>query len=257
MVEFLTTILTSKTPIGSYFLKDLQVAIKQLSCWFSLVKGFTIPTGSYFYFLIYVGRAYSSRRLRIIRSVRQLQLIKLLPYTKVEFTCNAVNSREFRKKLCINCNTIPLISDSIMTRKTAKRWKGDSSVPLEVSRETTASEPVQPEETQGIPDKSREESVNMGWEASTEVEEHDPTPATPLRHPNREGGKRMRSRIRSMSTSTRARIHSYIQTTNANGNGRFPRMKRRRTRTLSSTSRLRFIPMIKRRTIRSAWYIRW
>jgi hypothetical protein len=70
---------------------------------------------------------------------------------------------------------------------------------------TTASEPLQPEETQGIPDESREESTNVGREASAEVEEHDPTPATPvepLRHPNREGGKRKRSRIRSMSTST-------------------------------------------------------
>jgi hypothetical protein len=60
-----------------------------------------------------------------------------------------------------------------MTRKTARRRKSESSVPLEVPRETTASEPVQTEETQGIPDVSREKSVNMGRE------EHDPTPATP------------------------------------------------------------------------------
>jgi hypothetical protein len=45
---------------------------------------------------------------------------------------------------------------------------------------STASEPVQPEDTQGILDESWEESVNMGREASTEVEEHDPTPATPV-----------------------------------------------------------------------------
>jgi hypothetical protein len=67
-----------------------------------------------------------------------------------------------------------------MTRKTAKRRKSDSSVPLEVPRETTASEPVQPEETQGIPDESRKESTHVGREASAGVEEHDPTPATPV-----------------------------------------------------------------------------
>jgi hypothetical protein len=39
---------------------------------------------------------------------------------------------------------------------------------------------VQPEETQGIPDESREESANVGYEASAEAEEHDPTPATPV-----------------------------------------------------------------------------
>jgi hypothetical protein len=43
-----------------------------------------------------------------------------------------------------------------------------------------ASEHVQPEETQGIPDESREESTNVGYEASAEVEEHDPTPTTPV-----------------------------------------------------------------------------
>jgi hypothetical protein len=58
----------------------------------------------------------------------------------------------------------------MMTRKTAKRRKNDSSVPLELSRETTALEPVQPGETQGIPDESREESTNVGREASAEVE---------------------------------------------------------------------------------------
>jgi hypothetical protein len=67
-----------------------------------------------------------------------------------------------------------------MTRKTAKRRKSESSVPLEVPRETTALEPVQPEETQGISDESREETVNMGREASTEVEKHDPTPVIPM-----------------------------------------------------------------------------
>jgi hypothetical protein len=65
-----------------------------------------------------------------------------------------------------------------MTRKTTKRQKNDSPVPLELSRETTASEPVQPGETQGIPDKSREESTNVGHEASAKVEEHDPTPSS-------------------------------------------------------------------------------
>jgi hypothetical protein len=68
----------------------------------------------------------------------------------------------------------------MMTWKTAKRRKNDSSAPLELSRETTASEPVQPWETQGNLDESREESTNVGREASAEVEEHDPTPATPV-----------------------------------------------------------------------------
>jgi hypothetical protein len=68
----------------------------------------------------------------------------------------------------------------MMTWKTAKRRKNDSSVPLELSRETTASEPVQLGETQGIPDESRDESTNVGREASAEVEENNPTPATPV-----------------------------------------------------------------------------
>jgi hypothetical protein len=61
-----------------------------------------------------------------------------------------------------------------------KRRKSDSSVPLEVPQETTASEPVQPEETHGSPDKSREESVIVDYNESAEVEERDPTPATPV-----------------------------------------------------------------------------
>jgi hypothetical protein len=67
-----------------------------------------------------------------------------------------------------------------MPRKTTKRQKSDSSVPLEVPRETTASEPVQPEETQGVPDESREGSVIVDHDESAEVEEHDATPATPV-----------------------------------------------------------------------------
>jgi hypothetical protein len=68
----------------------------------------------------------------------------------------------------------------MMTRKTAKRRKSDSSVPLEIPRDIKASEPVQPEETQGILDESREEFANVGREAFAEVEEHDPTPAMPV-----------------------------------------------------------------------------
>jgi hypothetical protein len=49
----------------------------------------------------------------------------------------------------------------MMTRKTAKRRKNDSSIPLELSRETTASETVRPGETQGYPDESREESTSL------------------------------------------------------------------------------------------------
>jgi hypothetical protein len=187
-----------------------------------------------------------------------------ISYFKAEFTCNAVNSHEFQKQICIHCNAIKtadlwLNNDS----ETAKRKKSDSSVPLEVPRETTASEPVQPEKPQGIPDDSREESTNVGREASAEVEKHDPTPVTPVESahttPSSEpfDVERMRSRIRSMSTSTRARIHSSIETTNARDKGRSQRTKRRRTRTLSSTLRPRFIPMITWRTMRSAWFIRW
>jgi hypothetical protein len=66
----------------------------------------------------------------------------------------------------------------MMTRKTAKRKKGVSEDPCEVPRETTASEPVQTKETQSIPNESRIDSVNVGRGASSEVEEHDPTPVT-------------------------------------------------------------------------------
>jgi hypothetical protein len=38
----------------------------------------------------------------------------------------------------------------MVTRKTAKRKKGASEAPLKVPQETTVSEPVQPEETQGV-----------------------------------------------------------------------------------------------------------
>jgi hypothetical protein len=65
-----------------------------------------------------------------------------------------------------------------MTRKTAKRKKGASEAPSEVPRESTASEPGQPEETQSI--ESRVDSINVGRGASPEVEEHDPTSATPV-----------------------------------------------------------------------------
>jgi hypothetical protein len=40
---------------------------------------------------------------------------------------------------------------------------------------------VQPEETQGIPDESWEEFKKVGREASAGVDEHDPTPATPVK----------------------------------------------------------------------------
>jgi hypothetical protein len=39
---------------------------------------------------------------------------------------------------------------------------------------------VQPEETQSILDEPREDFMNVGRGASPEVEEHDPTPATPV-----------------------------------------------------------------------------
>jgi hypothetical protein len=51
---------------------------------------------------------------------------------------------------------------------------------LEAPREATASEPVQPKETHGFPDESWEESVIVDYDESDEVEEHDPTPATPV-----------------------------------------------------------------------------
>jgi hypothetical protein len=138
----------------------------------------------------------------------------------------------------------------MMTRKTAKRKKGAFEAPLEVPQETTASEPVQPEETQSIPNESRVDSMNVGRGASSEVEEHDPTPGTPVESayttPSSE------PRRRQMSTSTRARGHSPFRTVNPDGESRSRKTKRRRTRTLSSTLRLRFILIIKRQTMLSA-----
>jgi hypothetical protein len=84
---------------------------------------------------------------------------------------------------------------------------------------STVSEPVQPEETQGIPDESREESMNLGYDASVDVEKHDPTPATPVESvhttPSSEpvGGKRTRSRNLSTLTSMKNRTHTYFKTT--------------------------------------------
>jgi hypothetical protein len=49
-------------------------------------------------------------------------------------------------------------------------------MPLEAPQETTASEPMQPEETQGLPDESRAESVIRDYNEPEEVEERDPTP---------------------------------------------------------------------------------
>jgi hypothetical protein len=77
-----------------------------------------------------------------------------------------------------------------MTRKTAKRKKGASEAPSEVPRETTTSEPVQPEETQSIHSKSRVDSTNVGRGASPEVDEHDSTPTTPHTTPSSEPRRR-------------------------------------------------------------------
>jgi hypothetical protein len=67
-----------------------------------------------------------------------------------------------------------------MPRKTTKRKNIDSSIPLEAPQETTASEPVQPEETQVFIEKSREESISVDYNESEEVYERDPTPTTPV-----------------------------------------------------------------------------
>jgi hypothetical protein len=66
-----------------------------------------------------------------------------------------------------------------MPRRTTKRKKSDSSIPLEAPKENTASEPVQPEETQGLREESREESVSVDYNES-DVDEREPTPATPV-----------------------------------------------------------------------------
>jgi hypothetical protein len=52
-------------------------------------------------------------------------------------------------------------------------------MPLEDPQETTVTEPVQPEETQGLPERSREGSVSVDYNES-DVDEHEPTPATPV-----------------------------------------------------------------------------
>jgi hypothetical protein len=124
-----------------------------------------------------------------------------------------------------------------MPRKTTKRRKSDSSVPLEVPRETTVSEPMQPEETQGIPDKSREESINLGHDASVDVEEHDPTPATPVESvhttPSSEPRRRQEDEESDpFDVDFDEGSDPYMYQND--GNGRSRRMKRRRTRTLSS-----------------------
>jgi hypothetical protein len=66
-----------------------------------------------------------------------------------------------------------------MPRRTTKRKKNDSSMPLEDPQGTTASKPVQPEETQGLPEESREEAVSVDYKES-DVDEREPTPAMPV-----------------------------------------------------------------------------
>jgi hypothetical protein len=66
-----------------------------------------------------------------------------------------------------------------MPRRTAKRKNNDSAIPVEDFQGTTAIVPVQPEETQGLPEKSREESGSVDYNES-DVDEHEPTPATPV-----------------------------------------------------------------------------
>jgi hypothetical protein len=143
-----------------------------------------------------------------------------------------------------------------MPRKTTKRKNSDSSIPLEAPQETTASEPVQPEEPQGLREESREESISVDYNKSEEVDERDPTPATPVESahttppPAPGGGRRTRSPSSSVPTS-RNLTHFYVGM-NAQDSDRSPRMKRKRRRTISSTSRLRFIRTTKRRIKRSA-----
>jgi hypothetical protein len=50
---------------------------------------------------------------------------------------------------------------------------------LEDPQGTTVTEPVQPEETQGLPEESQEESVSVDYTES-DVDAHEPTPATPV-----------------------------------------------------------------------------
>jgi hypothetical protein len=143
-----------------------------------------------------------------------------------------------------------------MPRRTTKRKKSDSSIPLEAPKENTSSEPVQPEETQGLPEESREESVSVDYNES-DVDEPSPhrqglwNPLIQLPHLSREGGRRTRSRICSVTTSMKGLTHFYGGT-NARDSDRSRRMKRKRRRTLKSTSRVRFIRTPKRRITRSA-----
>jgi hypothetical protein len=62
----------------------------------------------------------------------------------------------------------------MVTRKTAKRKKGASEAPPEVPKETTVSEPVQPEKTP----RFWTNSLNVVHESSIYIEKRDSAPAT-------------------------------------------------------------------------------
>jgi hypothetical protein len=113
-------------------------------------------------------------------------------------------------------------------------------MPLENRQETTASESVQPEETQGIPDESREESANVDYEASTEVAEHDSTPATPVESvhatPSSEPRRRREDEESDPFDVDFNTILIYFRFgTNGHDSGRSRRTKQKQTRTSRST----------------------
>jgi hypothetical protein len=143
-----------------------------------------------------------------------------------------------------------------MPQKTTKRKNIDSSIPLEAPQTTTASEPVQPEETQGFIEKSKEEFISVDLNESEEVDEYEPTPATPVESAHTTPspvprGRQEDEESEHFGADFQNLTHFHVGT-HARDSDRSPRMKRKRRRTLRSTSRLSFIRTTKRRIKRSA-----
>jgi hypothetical protein len=67
--------------------------------------------------------------------------------------------QDFWKKRFINCNEINFRHNGESKNSEAK--KGVSEAPSEIPQETTVSEPVQPEETQGVPRELLANSLNI------------------------------------------------------------------------------------------------
>jgi hypothetical protein len=67
----------------------------------------------------------------------------------------------------------------MVTQKTVKRKNGAAEAPPDVPQETTASEPVQPEENHRVSRGVWTNSISIGRESSTDIEKRDSAPATP------------------------------------------------------------------------------